>query len=419
MRQRPFYGWFIVAVGALVAYSSGPGQSFTFSIFIDPIIEDTGLTRTTISALYAVGTGVSAVMVALVSRLADRFGPRAMLIVVAALMGFACFGMSIASGFAMFFFAFAALRALGQGSLPINATLLTASWFVTKRGRAMAIMGLGMALSSATLPPLSRLLIETMGWRNSYMVLGVLVWILVIPAGLLIVRDTPEDVGLYPDGAHEPPAHEPVSISAESGGRDTRRVFSSIQFWLLALPLSTPSLVSTALIFHQTSIFESRGLSASVAAVVFPFMAAMTAIASIVAGYLVDTLGPKRLFVVSMLALIAGCILIQVIHSTWLAIVYAMLIGLSSGIVQIVNSVTWAHIYGRHGLGRIQGSAVMVSIAAAAIGPLPLSWVRDLTEGYPVGLMLMAGLCLFAAILIQLAKPQPAASAGQPASAEG
>src|SRR5690606_38194146 len=202
------------------------------------------------SLLYAIGTGVSALMVGVVSRMADRYGARVMAILVAFLMGVACFGMAAAVGGLQFFLAFAALRALGQGSLPINATLLTASWFVTKRGRAMALMGLGMALSSATLPPLSRLLIETMGWRNSYMVLGVLVWMLVIPAGLLIVRDTPEDVGLYPDGAHEPPAHEPVSISAESGGRDTRRVFSSIQFWLLALPLSTPSLVSTALIFH-------------------------------------------------------------------------------------------------------------------------------------------------------------------------
>ena len=58
----------IVAVGFLIAFSSGPGQSFVFSVFLDSIIEDTGLSRTAISALYSVGTGLSAVMVAFVSR---------------------------------------------------------------------------------------------------------------------------------------------------------------------------------------------------------------------------------------------------------------------------------------------------------------------------------------------------------------
>lgn len=406
--RRPFYGWFIVAVGALVAYSSGPGQSFTFSIFLDPIIEDTGLDRTTISALYAVGTGVSAVMVALVSRLADRFGPRAMLITVAGLLGTACFGMAFAGGFVSFFIAFASLRALGQGSLPINATLLTANWFVARRGRAMAIMGLGFAVSSATLPPLSRFLIESFGWREAYMVLGVLVWILVIPAGLLIVRDTPEDVGLHPDGSDSPVEHEPQVVSSQPGERDTRPVFSSVHFWLLALPLATPSLVSTALIFHQTSIFESRGLSASTAAAVFPFMAAVTAAMSILAGYLVDRIDPRRLFVISMFGLISGCVLIQLISTPVMAVVYAMLLGVSSGTIRIVNGVTWAHIYGRRGLGRIQGSAVMVSITFAAIGPLPLSWLRDITGDYPVGLDAMAGLCVLATVLIQFARPQPA-----------
>jgi hypothetical protein len=72
--RRPFYGWAVIAVGSLVAFSSGPRQSFGFSVFIDSIIADTGIERTLISTLYAVGAGVSAAMVLLVSRVADRRG---------------------------------------------------------------------------------------------------------------------------------------------------------------------------------------------------------------------------------------------------------------------------------------------------------------------------------------------------------
>ena len=394
----------------MIAFSSGPGQSYGFSVFLDSIIADTALSRTEISLLYAIGTGISAVMVAGVSRLADRFGPRTMAVVVATLMGFACFGMSAASGGFQFFLAFAALRALGQGSLPINATLLTATWFVARRGRAMAIMGLGFAASNAVIPPLGRLLIDAFGWREAYLVFGVMVWILVIPGALIFVRNTPEEVGLHPDGADHPPVDEaPSAPTSAVAVQDNRRVFTSSTFWLIALPLSAPSLVVTAIIFHQTSIFEQQGLSADLAAFVFPVMAGTSAITALIAGPVVDRIGPIKVVRFNLLTLLVALFFIQIVSSTTMAIVYAILLGISGGSWQIVNGVTWAHLYGRRGLGRIQGSAVMISITGAAIGPLPLSAMRDLTGSYTVPLLVMSVLVIMGAVTIGFAKPTRAA----------
>ena len=180
--HKPFYGWIIVAVGSLVAFSSGPGQSYTFAIFIDPMINDTGLSRTNLSTLYAVGTGLSAASVFVTSRLADRYGTKIVIIIAITCLTLTCFGMSVAVGSISFFMTFAALRALGQGSLAINATLVTAQWFVANRGKAMALMGLGFAASMAFMPILSQNLIDRFGWRETYAVLGILVWILVVPS---------------------------------------------------------------------------------------------------------------------------------------------------------------------------------------------------------------------------------------------
>lgn len=404
--SRPFYGWVIVAIGGLIAFSSGPGQSYGFSVFLDSIIEDTELTRTRVSLLYAIGTGVSAVMVAGVSRLADQYGPRAMALIVATLMGVACFGMAGAAGGLQFFLAFAALRALGQGSLPINATLLTATWFVAKRGRAMAVMGLGFAASNAIIPPLARFLIDSIGWREAYAVLGVMVWVLVIPAVLLFVRNTPEEMGLHPDGASHPPADEIDLLSDAGLERDRRPVLSSSTFWLIAVPLSVPSLVVTAIIFHQSSIFEERGLGADVAAYVFPIMAVTSAVTAMIAGPLVDRLGPVKLVRFNLLVLVVALFYIQVVSSPALAAIYAVLLGVSGGSWQIINSVTWAHLYGRRGLGRIQGSATMISITAAAVGPLPLSAMHDLTGDYSFALVVMAVLVIVGAVMIGFARPE-------------
>ncbi len=227
--RRIFYGWFVVLAAGVVVFSSGPGQSYVFSVFIDSIIEDTGLSRTGISVLYLASTGVSAVLVAIVSRLADRFGPRIMLVAAGFGLGAACFGMATATHLFLFFIAFASLRALGQGSLSINCILLVNQWFVSRRGRAVGIMALGAMLSTALFPPFARFLIDNIGWRGAYAVLGAGAIGLVVPVALFIVRNRPEDTGLFPDGSPRPPVSETRQLTHE--GRRPTGVYKSPSCW--------------------------------------------------------------------------------------------------------------------------------------------------------------------------------------------
>ena len=402
---RFFYGWIIVVVGALIGFSSGPGQSFVFSIFIDSIIDETGISRSTISGLFMLSTGLSAAMVVAVSRVVDRVGPRIMVVLVGIPFAGACFGMAFAAGVVAFYLAFAGLRALGQGALTINATLLVNQWFVVRRGRAIALMGLGFPLSNAILPPLSRFMIDEFGWREAYGVLGVIVLLLVVPPALIFARNRPEDVGRYPDGFSEPPAAEQALSGVESERGDRRRVLSSLSFWLLAVPLATPGLVMTALIFHQTSIFAERGLSAALAAAVFIVFAIGSAATSMVAGFVVERSGPKNLFIFATLALLVVLAMSMLVSSLWIAVVYAFTMGVAGGSQRIVQGVTWAHYYGRFGLGRVQGSAMMLGITGAAIGPFALALFRDLTGNYDLGIMVMTVLPVLSIAAVVLARP--------------
>ena len=388
--RRIFYGWFVVLAAGVVVFSSGPGQSYVFSVFIDSIIEDTGLSRTGISVLYLASTGVSAVLVAIVSRLADRFGPRIMLVAAGFGLGAACFGMAIATHLILFFIAFASLRALGQGSLSINCILLVNQWFVSRRGRAVGIMALGAMLSTALFPPFARFLIDNIGWRGAYAVLGAGAIGLVVPVALLIVRNRPEDMGLFPDGSPRPPISETRQSAVE--GRRATGVYRSPSFWLLALALSSPSLVTTALIFHQASIFHENGLSATISAAVFPIYSASSAVSSLSAGFVADRVGPKVLLVFSMLALLATLIMAVLINSLYVAVLYVVVMGVSGGAFHIVQGTIWAHYYGRHGLGRVQGPAMTLSVCASAAGPLPLAVFQNLTGTYTVGMIAMMAL---------------------------
>ncbi len=399
----PFYGWIIVAASMVITASSGPGQSYLFSVFIDPIIADTGLSRTVVSSLYAAGTFVSAGMVYLISRLADRKGPRWTLTLVALGFGAACIAMAFAQGWLLLSLALASLRGLGQGALPINSTLLIAQWFVRMRGRAMAIYGLGAALSTALLPPVARLLIEHVGWRGAYFVFGLSIWAILLPLAVFVIRNRPEDIGQHPDGASTPPVGE--VNHAITGLPDRRNVLRTRMFWLLALPIAIPSLVDTALIFHQTSLFAERGIGAGVAATVFVPFAVATALSNFASGFLVDRIGPKNLFLLGMAVLALPPIVIRVIDSPSTAVVYAVILGVGSGMQAMVSRITWAHYYGRHGLGQVQGSAMMVMIVSSALGPVTLAALRDRFDGYGPGLTLMAVLIVVSALLMARFSP--------------
>ncbi len=401
--HRIFYGWFIVAAAGLIVFSTGPGQSYVFSVFIDSIIKDTGLSRTGISVLYLVSTVVSAVLVTFVSRLADRYGPRIMLVAAGLGLGAACFGMAAATHILLFFIAFASLRALGQGSLSINCILLVNQWFVSRRGRAIGMMTLGAMISTALFPSFARFLIDSIDWRGAYAVLGVVAIGLIVPVALVVVRNRPEDAGLFPDGSSQPP----VSETRQAAARVQRhtRVYSSPSFWLLALSLSSPSLVTTGLMFHQASIFQESGLSAALAAGVFAIFSASSAVSSLAAGFVSDRIGPKVLLVFSMATLVATLVLAVLIDSLLVAVAYVVMMGVSSGSYIIVHGTIWAHYYGRRGLGRVQGPAMTISVCASAIGPLPLAVFHNLTGTYTLAMMVMMILPLLSVAVLFFTRP--------------
>ena len=93
-----------------------------------------------------------------------------------------------------------------------------------------------------------------------------------------------------------------------------------------------------------------------------------------------------------MATLVATLALGVVINSLYVAVIYVVMMGISSGSYIIVHSTIWAHYYGRHGLGRIQGPAMTLSVCASAVGPLPLAMFQEFTGSYTQGMLAMMAL---------------------------
>ncbi len=403
-----FYGWVILAASALARFISSPGQTSLISVFIDPIISELGWSRTLVSSLYTAGSLTAGVAVIFVGRLLDRYGARIMLLAVGVLFGLAALWMSTVDHPVKLYFGFAALRTLGQGSLGLISTTLVALWFVRLRGRAMAIGGMGDAIGMATFPIMAHALISNTGWRNAWVVLALVIWVVMVPI-VLLVRRSPESVGLLPDGK---PAQQLKEQTVDARASTAQEVDFSLSealhtraFWLLLFANSALPLIATGLAFHQISLLTSKGMQPDVAAAVFSIMGPLQLLGTFIAGFMADRFPNRYLLVVGQVLLGMAMLWTFLITSAWQAFTYGAILGLSIGFLMTVTAVIWPNYYGRLHLGSIRGVSMAGTVAFAALGPLPFGLIYDITGDYSLAILVLLALPVSCAVAALLALP--------------
>ncbi|MEX0927347.1 MAG: MFS transporter [Dehalococcoidia bacterium] len=372
----------------MARYASSPGQTHTFAVFLEPIKSDLEITDTTISSLYLASSLVAAFMVIVIGRLYDKVGVRVLLPVSGLLIGLAALWMSQVSSEADLFIAFAALRTLGQGALGMITATMVSVWFIRRRATALAVMMLGSALASGTFPSLASSLSGWLGWREAWVVFAFIPWVLVIAPAILLVRRSPEAMGLVPDGAgrggisrRAAPVERSFTLRGAMGERS---------MWLLMFAGAAQSAISTSLMFHQVSLLGDRGLSPGAAAAMFGVTAPMMLVGQFTSGFLADRYPIRMVIAGGQVLLFASIATIAVVGNVWQATAYAVLLGFSLGL--LLNSLLsiWPSYFGRAHLGSIRGVGQWSTMVAAAIGPLPLAISRDVTGSFGAGLLVLA-----------------------------
>ena len=224
--RTPFYyGWVVLFVAALASFVSGPGQTFTFSVFQDSFIEDLSLSSTSISTLYLFGSLTAAGLIIFIGRSLDRFGPRLMMVFSVVCLGLGALWLSQVTTSWQLFVGFAIMRTMGQGALSLIPATVVSVWFVRKRPMALALMALGGAVASGTYPIYGATLIEWFDWRTAWIAIAITGWALLIVPAILFIRTSPESIGLLPDG------DETVPSDGSVGGQRRRATTRTEYTW--------------------------------------------------------------------------------------------------------------------------------------------------------------------------------------------
>ncbi len=403
VQSKFFYGWVVLGIGALGMFASGPGQSHTFSVFVGPIGTELGLTGTTIASAYGFATLVAAFCLPFMGRLIDKHGARRMMVIIALLLGAACFAFGAATGLIWLALGFASLRYLAQGSVMMGCVNLVSQWFSKKRGLAMSLMGLGFSLSMAVHPPMAQWLIDNIGWREAWIVLGLMSWGLLIIPILFFAINRPEDVGLLPDGdVHEaiPSETKSTDRTAHITGLTIKQALRTPAFYILSSGMFMLSMLVTSLHFFQVSIFANQGLAPQIASKAFPLSALTMVFCMPLVGKLLDRYPTERIFSGGLIVMACALLSVTFVNDLPTAILYAMIFGLNNAVTMTFFSYMYARYFGRKHLGSVQGTGQMIGVIGASLGPLPLGYAIDTYGSF--GPMLM-GLAVLPATMAVIA----------------
>lgn len=412
-----FYGWIILAAGAVGVVMSIPGQTMGVSVFTDRLIDSLKISRLNLSLSYMIGTLSSSLLLSRAGKQYDKFGARVSAAAASAFMGLVLIYLSclkdssfllssvtgISFGICSFMLltpGFFALRFFGQGVLTMVSRNMVMKWFNKKRGTAAALMGVITAFGFSYAPKPFNRMIEAYSWNRAWLIMGITALFIFPLFIMFFYRDNPEICGLVPDGINKKEKNknfEKESAGTDSSLKEARKTFV---FWIAIFTVAIWALYNTAITFHIVSIFAVKGMSSTAAVAVFFPYSVFSVISRLFTGWISDRVKLKYIMVFHLFSsAIALAFLVFLSKSHFIIWGFIAFMGAASGSWGVINSITWIRLFGKKHLGEITGFAMGWIVAGSAFGPYIFSISEKLTGGYTISIFF----CLVIVLLIGFA----------------
>lgn len=397
-RPGIYYGWCIVATTCLMALVTVGARS-GFGVFVLPMSEDFGWNRSTISLAAAIGALVSGFSQPFLGRLYDRLGGRKLFLVSLVSSGTCTMLLALTNHIVFLIGLFGVVMAIAiSGSSLTTTSALLSKWFRRQRATAMALNAAGASVGGLLLVPFTVYLISLVGWRTTWVVLGLMILILAVPPVYFLLKDDPADLGLLPDGDPQPPdggqagPARPGILEAEYW-RDS---FRSTPMWQLCggyfVCGFTIALIST----HFVPYAIERGFSPATAGTAFGLMSGLNVVGVIAVGALSDKFGRKNLL--GLVYALRGCAYaaLLLLPGHWGLWSFAVIVGFSWWATLPLTGALTAEVYGLKHLGILNGIIFTGHQIGGALSIQFGGVVRDLTGSYELPFTI-AALLLFGA----------------------
>ncbi len=369
MAESP-YRWVIVALGGLMGCVA-LGAMFSLAVFLAPMAEESGWSRAGVSLAMTINFIVMAFGSFAWGAASDRWGARVVTLIGAVLLGLALALASRAQSLLSFQLTYGILIGIAASAFfaPMIATVT--DWFATRRNLAVSLVSAGMGMAPLTVSPFASWLIVNYGWRTAMLSIGVLAWILLIPAALFVRR--PPVAGAEGEREAPPTTAQPGEVS---------RALTSPQFLVLGFTFMLCCMAHSGPIFHMVSYAMYCGLSSMAAVSIYSVEGAAGLGGRVLIGMLADRFGAKRLLIIT-LALQSICIAAYLrVNELDEFYALAVIFGVAYGGGMPLYASIARDYFGQHIMGTVFGAATMLSSLGMALGPVAGGWVFDTYDNY-------------------------------------
>jgi len=412
---RVFYGWWVVAIAALGLFFSEPTIGvYSFSVFLKAVSKDFHVGRGAIALAFTFHNICTALVTPIVGYMIDRFGAKRVVVPATALVGItAICARLIGATLWQYYLFYLVLGVLGPASGPVPYGAVISRWFDRHRGLALGLMSFGSGLAAMAYPPVAQNLIEHLGWRSAYAILGagvLLVPILILP---VFLKDDPRCGGYLPDGTV---ANSYSMVSSPAEGLVWRQVWRSRTFWLLMTIFFLAGCSAHACVLHLAALLSDRGASSQAAANSVSIIGVAMLFGRTGSGYFLDRFFAPRFCGLLFGQSAVGIAILAAGASGTVAIAAAFMVGLAFGSEVEVIAFLVSRYFGLRSFGVIYGFGFSSFVLSGALGTYLMGAGFDHAHSYAVPLLLFLFAMLLASVLFTQLGPYRYAAGSAPVS---
>ena len=389
---RIFYGWFVVAATFAITFV-GFGAAYSFSAFLVPLQHDFAASRGSVSFVFALAGFLYFGLGIVTGPLADRFGSRRFAVGGMILTAIGLVAASVARSLTEVYAAYSLGIGLGIGTAYVPAVGAVQRWFVRRRGIASGLAVSGIGVGTLVVPPLASLMIEALGWRETYLILGI--FTLIIGAGMaLLIEDDPRIRGLAPDGeCRGSDTPEPTSAGIPIG--DTLRSGRFIRFYAACFICSFGVFVPFV---HLVPYALDHGVAQSAAALLIGAIGVGSTVGRFLLGGFADRLGRPLSFLIMFAGMGLSFLIWLFSAGFWPLAVFALVFGVFYGGAVALAPAVLVDYFGGRNASSLVGVAYTSFAFGTLIGPSAAGFAFDVGHSYSLSI-----LASFAAFVIATA----------------
>jgi len=378
------------------------GLYIVFGVFFNSFLDEFGWTRAVTSGAYSLSSIIGGLLGIVMGGLTDKFGPRLVVTFCGVFLGVGYFLMSQVGTVWHLYLFYGVIVGIGMSGLWVPLLSTVARWFTGRRSLMTGIVISGLTLGQMIGPPVISRLIAEYQWRQSYMILGITAFIIVVSAAQFLKR-SPGTVENFADDVSE---KQPVTGNNVSRDFSLKDAIHTVQFWLVAIVFFCFGYIAYGMTLHIVPHITELGISDISAANVLAVNGGVGIVGNFVLGGLVgDRIGNRKALIIGFILSTAALLWLVPVRELWMFYLFAVVFGLGLGSMGTSESPLVARLFGLTSHGLIYGVMGLGFTAGGAVGPVMIGYICDVTGSYQPAFMVCAALGIIGLILMVMLKP--------------